>query len=145
MGLYGTSRLDNSAKFTQAILETSCPSPSRQTSAPSFQARVTHRQNFGTFVMACANRLSLATRVTSMLLRFFLRVTHSRRGQTTPRVVSSISAGYDDHNCNVWDTVRAERSGVLAGHDNRVSCLGVTEDGMAVCTGSWDSFLKIWN
>ena len=36
-------------------------------------------------------------------------------------------------------------SGVLAGHDNRVSCLGVTEDGMAVCTGSWDSFLKIWN
>ncbi|KAI6180767.1 hypothetical protein M3Y98_00756500 [Aphelenchoides besseyi] len=34
---------------------------------------------------------------------------------------------------------------VLAGHDNRVSCLGVTEDGMAVCTGSWDSFLKIWN
>ena len=20
-------------------------------------------------------------------------------------------AGYDDHNCNVWDTVRAERSG----------------------------------
>ena len=23
--------------------------------------------------------------------------------------------------------------GVLAGHDNRVSCLGITEDGMAVC------------
>ena len=89
-------------------------------------------------------------------------------------------AGYDDFNCNVWDSIRAERagnfqesiihytsymiskiksdplhvffisyhksiSGVLAGHDNRVSCLGVTEDGMAVCTGSWDSFLKIWN
>ena len=36
-------------------------------------------------------------------------------------------------------------AGVLAGHDNRVSCLGITEDGMAVCTGSWDSFLKIWN
>ena len=35
--------------------------------------------------------------------------------------------------------------GVLAGHDNRVSCLGVTEDGMAVATGSWDSFLRIWN
>ena len=93
-------------------------------------------------------------------------------------------AGYDDFNCNVWDSIRAERAGkcilsnlrdacsakrnkinyktviysawitsnrplfvlgVLAGHDNRVSCLGVTEDGMAVCTGSWDSFLKIWN
>ena len=36
-------------------------------------------------------------------------------------------------------------SGVLAGHDNRVSCLGVTPDGMAVATGSWDSFLRIWN
>ena len=36
-------------------------------------------------------------------------------------------------------------AGVLAGHDNRVSCLGVTEDGMAVCTGSWDSFLRVWN
>lgn len=35
--------------------------------------------------------------------------------------------------------------GVLAGHDNRVSCLGVTNDGMAVATGSWDSFLRIWN
>ena len=79
--------------------------------------------------------------------------------------------GYDDFNCNVWDSMRAERagddldliylepvpvdlsgttcrklwkgeqsaknksispqksfvSGVLAGHDNRVSCLGVTE------------------
>lgn len=35
--------------------------------------------------------------------------------------------------------------GVLAGHDNRVSCLGVTDDGMAIATGSWDSFLRIWN
>ena len=25
------------------------------------------------------------------------------------------------------------------------SCLGVSEDGMAVGTGSWDSFLRIWN
>merc|ERR1712002_296525 len=56
-----------------------------------------------------------------------------------------LMAGYDDFNVNVWDTLRVERAGVLAGHDNRVSCLGVTEDGMAVCTGSCDSFLKIWN
>ncbi|EDW26673.1 GL18448 [Drosophila persimilis] len=54
-------------------------------------------------------------------------------------------AGYDDFNCNVWDTMKAERSGILAGHDNRVSCLGVTENGMAVATGSWDSFLRVWN
>lgn len=54
-------------------------------------------------------------------------------------------AGYDDFNCNIWDTLRGDRVGVLAGHDNRVSCLGITEDGYAVATGSWDSFLKIWN
>lgn len=36
-------------------------------------------------------------------------------------------------------------AGVLSGHDNRVSCTGVPDDGMCVCTGSWDSFLKIWN
>ena len=54
-------------------------------------------------------------------------------------------AGYDDFNCNVWDILKGDRVGVLTGHDNRVSCLGVTEDGLAVATGSWDSFLKIWN
>jgi len=54
-------------------------------------------------------------------------------------------AGYDDFNCNLWDTLKGERVGVLSGHDNRVSCTGVPDDGMGVCTGSWDSFLKLWN
>ena len=52
-------------------------------------------------------------------------------------------AGYDDYNCNVWDTLKGERIGVLAGHDNRVSCMGVSGDGVALCTGSWDSLLKV--
>ncbi|XP_065643748.1 guanine nucleotide-binding protein G(I)/G(S)/G(T) subunit beta-1 isoform X2 [Hydra vulgaris] len=54
-------------------------------------------------------------------------------------------AGYNDFNCNVWDTLKGTHAGVLAGHDNCVSCLGVTDDGMAVATGSWDSSLRIWN
>ena len=53
-------------------------------------------------------------------------------------------AGYDDFNCYVWDTLVGKQVGCLAGHDNRVSCLGVCSDGTALCTGSWDSFLKIW-
>jgi len=53
-------------------------------------------------------------------------------------------AGYDDFNCYVWDTLTGKQVGCLAGHDNRVSCLGVCNDGSALCTGSWDSFLKIW-
>ncbi|KAG6842380.1 hypothetical protein C0991_007510 [Blastosporella zonata] len=50
--------------------------------------------------------------------------------------------GYDDWTCNVWDTLKGERVGVLTGHENRVSCLGVSTDGMALCTGSWDSTLR---
>lgn len=53
-------------------------------------------------------------------------------------------AGYDDFNCYVWDTLTGKQIGVLAGHDNRVSTVGTCYDGMALCTGSWDSFLKIW-
>uniref|UniRef100_W5LL83 Guanine nucleotide binding protein (G protein), beta polypeptide 3b n=1 Tax=Astyanax mexicanus TaxID=7994 RepID=W5LL83_ASTMX len=54
-------------------------------------------------------------------------------------------AGYDNFNCNIWDSLKGDKVGVLSGHDNRVSCTGVPSDGMCVCTGSWDSFLKIWN
>ncbi len=48
--------------------------------------------------------------------------------------------GYDDWTCNVWDTLKGERVGVLTGHENRVSCLGVSIDGMALCTGSWGQY-----
>eukprot|EP00054_Salpingoeca_dolichothecata_P015930 m.92533 g.92533 ORF g.92533 m.92533 type:complete len:408 (-) comp21726_c0_seq1:349-1572(-) len=54
-------------------------------------------------------------------------------------------AGYGDCTCNVWDTLKVERVGALQDHAGRVSCLGVSPDGMALCTGSWDAFLKIWN
>lgn len=53
-------------------------------------------------------------------------------------------AGYDDFNCVVWDTLKGVLAFELTGHDNRVSCLGVNVDGTALCTGSWDTFLKIW-
>jgi len=53
-------------------------------------------------------------------------------------------AGYDDFNCHVWDTLTGEKVYTLEGHENRVSCLGVSSDGMALCTGSWDSLLRIW-
>jgi hypothetical protein len=37
--------------------------------------------------------------------------------------------------------LRGERVGTLQGHDNRVSCLGVSNDAMSLCTGSWDSMV----
>ena len=43
----------------------------------------------------------------------------------------------------VWDTMRGDRVGTLQGHDNRVSCLGVSNDAMSLCTGSWDSMVNL--
>ena len=54
-----------------------------------------------------------------------------------------IIGGYDDCNCHIWDSMRVERVGQISAHENRVSCVGVTDDGVAICTGSWDSFLHI--
>jgi guanine nucleotide-binding protein G(I)/G(S)/G(T) subunit beta-1 len=60
------------------------------------------------------------------------------------RTGKMLFAGYDDYNCYVWDTQLGQLVDQLIGHDNRVSCLGVSEDGKALCTGSWDTLLKIW-
>ncbi len=58
-----------------------------------------------------------------------------------------------DYFSQVWDVLRGERVGSLSGHENRVSCLGVSNDGISLCTGSWDSLVstlsthrsKVWS
>lgn len=53
--------------------------------------------------------------------------------------------GYDDSNCYVWDTLEENRMlQTLGRHENRISCLGVSGAGDALCTGSWDNTLSIW-
>lgn len=52
-------------------------------------------------------------------------------------------SGFDDQTCVAWDTIVGTQIGQLS-HDNRVSCLGLNSDGKALCTGSWDSFLRVW-
>jgi hypothetical protein len=42
----------------------------------------------------------------------------------------------------VWDVLRGDKVGSLSGHENRVSCLGVSNDGISLCTGSWDSLVS---
>jgi len=49
-----------------------------------------------------------------------------------------------DPDCLVWDTLRAERKGQVQGHTKRITSIGVSGDGAALCTASWDGFLKIW-
>ena len=60
-------------------------------------------------------------------------------------------SGYDDYQAIVWDTVHSGNGSIgrdplgnLSTHENRVSCLGVQERGLALCTGSWDTVLKVW-
>lgn len=54
-------------------------------------------------------------------------------------------AAYDDATCHVWDTLKSDHVGELKGHQQRVSCLGVSVDGFALCTGSWDGTLRVCN
>lgn len=51
--------------------------------------------------------------------------------------------GYDDYNCYGWDTLTGEKTYEIKEHDNRVSCVGLNNKGEALCTGSWDTYLKI--
>lgn len=60
-----------------------------------------------------------------------------------------IFCGYDENACNIWDTLHGERICELKHaqqfiNHHRVSCIGLNKDGRALCTGSWDTFLKIW-
>lgn len=56
-----------------------------------------------------------------------------------------IFAGYEDSHVHLWDTLLGGVITSLQEHTGKVSCLGVDNDGVALCTGSWDALLKIWN
>jgi len=53
---------------------------------------------------------------------------------------------YSDTSLTIWDTLRGERKGDLPNkaHDKRITSIGVSGDGCALCTASWDGFMKIW-
>jgi guanine nucleotide-binding protein G(I)/G(S)/G(T) subunit beta-1 len=55
-------------------------------------------------------------------------------------------SGHEDFNCYAWDTLSDAGQCAYAmpsPHENRVSCLGVNDRGDALCTGSWDTNLKV--
>ena len=55
-------------------------------------------------------------------------------------------AGYDDYNVHAWDTLSSGETHAFqlpSPHENRISCLGVNPSGDALCTGSWDTHLKV--
>jgi guanine nucleotide-binding protein G(I)/G(S)/G(T) subunit beta-1 len=56
-----------------------------------------------------------------------------------------IFAGKEDSTCYVFDALKPGASfHQLRDHLERVSCLGVNKTGVALCTGSWDTHLKVW-
>uniref|UniRef100_A0A7S0CN43 Guanine nucleotide-binding protein subunit beta-like protein n=1 Tax=Amorphochlora amoebiformis TaxID=1561963 RepID=A0A7S0CN43_9EUKA len=55
-----------------------------------------------------------------------------------------VFAGYDDRRWRMWDTVSGEILQTYD-HDLRVSCVAVQPQGTALCSGSWDSSLKIFS
>mmetsp|Transcript_1952 Transcript_1952/g.2792 ORF Transcript_1952/g.2792 Transcript_1952/m.2792 type:complete len:354 (-) Transcript_1952:543-1604(-) len=55
-----------------------------------------------------------------------------------------IFSGCDDFICYVWNTATGQMAEKLETHENRVSCLGLSNDGYALCTGSWDNLMRVW-
>lgn len=57
-------------------------------------------------------------------------------------------AGYSNGACYVWDTLLAQvvldLGSLQNSHAGRISCLGLSADGSALCTGTYDTNLKIW-
>ncbi|XP_076808016.1 guanine nucleotide-binding protein subunit beta-5a-like [Clavelina lepadiformis] len=55
-----------------------------------------------------------------------------------------IFGAYNDYLVHVWDTIKGTKINSLLGHENRVSCLKMSPDGTAFCSGSWDTTLRVW-
>ena len=52
-------------------------------------------------------------------------------------------AGYEHGLCLGWDVLTATAVGALV-HEDRVTSVGVSPDGAALATASWDLSLKVW-
>jgi len=53
-------------------------------------------------------------------------------------------SSYTDNFIAIWDTLKAEKKAEIKAHEKRVTSLGVSGDGHALCSASWDTVLKIW-
>jgi len=52
---------------------------------------------------------------------------------------------YTDGSCFIYDTLKGEKKAEMTKpHDKRITSIGVSGDGSALCTASWDTVMKIW-
>lgn len=89
---------------------------------------------------------------------FDLRAARQQEILYSPRIITGITsvafsgsgrflfAGYDDTTLRAWDILNggSPAQEMSTAHDSRVSCIGVSSDGKALATGSWDTLLKVW-
>ncbi|XP_055903664.1 guanine nucleotide-binding protein subunit beta-2 [Eupeodes corollae] len=45
---------------------------------------------------------------------------------------------------HAWDTMKVVHNGVLTGHENRITCIAMTPNGMCLASTSWDQQCRIW-
>ncbi|XP_042209104.1 guanine nucleotide-binding protein subunit beta-2-like [Homarus americanus] len=55
-----------------------------------------------------------------------------------------ILCGSDDNTIHFWDTMKTTHQGTLQGHDNRITSLAVTDNGIGFATSSWDMGVRVW-
>jgi len=55
-----------------------------------------------------------------------------------------IICGADDNGIHVWDTLKTNHVGCLSGHDNRITSLALTPNGIAMASCSWDTKVQVW-
>ncbi|KAL3233638.1 Guanine nucleotide-binding protein subunit beta [Nakaseomyces bracarensis] len=54
-------------------------------------------------------------------------------------------ACYINLGCIIWDTLKGEVVGTLEDQGQKFSGVRTSPDGLAICTGSWDQYLKLWS
>ena len=54
-----------------------------------------------------------------------------------------VFGAYNDYLVHIWDVLKGVKLSTLFGHENRASCMRVSPDGTAFCTGSWDTTLRV--
>ncbi|XP_044736202.1 guanine nucleotide-binding protein subunit beta-2 [Chrysoperla carnea] len=52
--------------------------------------------------------------------------------------------GSDDNHVHIWDTLKTTHTGTLSGHENRVTSVAMSPNGMALASCSWDNNVRVW-
>lgn len=55
-----------------------------------------------------------------------------------------IMCGSDDNSVHIWDTLKVQHNGQLNGHENRITSISMSPNGMALCSASWDNNVRVW-